>query len=300
MKLTLTQHKAAPIFWTQVISPTGCLPARNTAGLSNETGIANPGNYILPCEPAAGDAGSGPSAGEELSVLWHELLTPLAVIKGYLSTLLEFDESISPEERRRYLLGADAASDRVIKMLDDLRDVTHLEKAQPLGRQCFCMSELVQSVISDTTFQTGHQAITLLPHKRLPLASGDPDRLRQVLENLIGNAIKYSRHQEPITVGINLIKSEKERRSRYGDTPPLRLPSMVVTVSDDSIGIPQNDLENIFKRFYRVKNKLTGTVPGTGLGLYICKLIMESHGGAIWARNKYHQKGSIFHFSLPL
>ena len=237
---------------------------------------------------------------EEISILWHELLTPLTVIKGYTSTLLNFSSSITPEERQKYIQGIDSASDRVIKLLDDLRDITNMDKPQQLHKELFCVTDLIRAVISDMQFQAKENKVELLPCGRLPLVEGDPERIRQVLQNLIGNAIKYSRHNEPIEIEVSMVRSERELRSQYGDTPSLKVPCIVVSVSDDSVGIPENDLENIFQRFYRVKNKLTKSVPGAGLGLYICKRIMENHGGAIWARNKYHQKGSIFRFSLPL
>ncbi len=237
---------------------------------------------------------------EELSILWHELLTPLTVIKGYTATLLNFPDSVTPEERQKYIQGIDSASDRVIRLLDDLRDISHLDKAQPMKKELFCITDLVQAVITDMQFQARDNRIKLLPFGRLPLVQGEPERIRQVLQNLIGNAIKYSRHNEAIEIEVTMVRSEREVRSQFGDAPPMKAPCVVVSVSDDSVGIPENDLENIFHRFYRVKNKLTKSVPGAGLGLYICKRIMENHGGAIWARNKYHQKGSIFRFSLPL
>lgn len=240
------------------------------------------------------------SQNEELSILWHELLTPLTVIKGYTATLLNFSDSITDEERQKYILGIESASDRVIGLIDNLRDITRLEQPQHLRKQRFCISDLIQTVIEEMHFQAKDNVIKLMPHGRLPLVSGDPERLRQVFQNLIGNAIKYSRHNEDIEIEISMIRSDRELRSKCGDTPAMKLPAIIVSVSDDSVGLPENDLENIFKRFYRVKNKLTKSVTGAGLGLYICKMIMEAHGGTIWARNKYHQKGSIFRISLPL
>lgn len=236
----------------------------------------------------------------ELSILWHELLTPLTVIKGYTSTLLNFNDSVTAEERQKYIQGIDSASDRVIRLLDDLRDITKLDKPQQMVKELFCITDLIEAVMTDMQVQARDNEIKLLPYGRLPLVQGDPERVRQVLQNLIGNAIKYSRHNEPVEIEVTMVRSERELRSQYGDTPPMKVPCIVVSVSDDSVGIPENDLEHIFERFYRVKNKLTKSVPGAGLGLYICKRIMENHGGAIWARNKYHQKGSIFRFSLPL
>ena len=85
----------------------------------------------------------------------------------------------------------------------------------------------------------------------------------------------------------------------FGEAPLVRLPCLVVSIADAGVGIPEAELDQIFNKFYRVRNKLTQTAPGAGLGLYICKTIVKAHGGHIWARNKL-QGGSVFHFSLPL
>ena len=85
----------------------------------------------------------------------------------------------------------------------------------------------------------------------------------------------------------------------FGDAPPVRLPCLITSVIDNGVGIPEAELDNIFERFYRVNNKLTRATQGVGLGLYICKIIVEAHNGRIWARNRL-QGGSIFSFSLPV
>ena len=102
-----------------------------------------------------------------------------------------------------------------------------------------------------------------------------------------------------IEAEIQMVQSEQELRKMYGDTPPVSLPCLIVSVDDSGIGIPEAELEHIFERFYRVDNKLTRAIPGAGLGLYICKVIVETHGRHIWAKNRL-QGGSIFSFSLPI
>ena len=302
MKRTLEQQEQTAIIRTQVLPGMEEFLANPEGGSRNDAvPVIYSDEHGLPVlHVAEPEKQTQFSQNEELSILWHELLTPLTVIKGYTATLLNFSDSITDEERQKYILGIESASDRVIGLIDNLRDITRLEQPQHLSKQRFCISDLIQTVIEEMQFQAKDNVIKLLPHGRLPLVSGDPERLRQVLQNLIGNAVKYSRHNEDIEAEILMIRSERELRGKCGDTPAMKLPAIVVSVSDDSVGIPENDLENIFKRFYRVKNKLTKSVTGAGLGLYICKMIMEAHGGTIWARNKYHQKGSIFRISLPL
>jgi signal transduction histidine kinase len=115
----------------------------------------------------------------------------------------------------------------------------------------------------------------------------------------MGNAIKYSPQGGDIEVGVRVIRDELELRKIYDDTPPVSLPCLIVSVADTGVGIPEGELNKVFDKFYRVKTKLTRTTPGAGLGLYICKIIVEAHNGQIWVRNR-PQTGSIFHFSLPL
>jgi signal transduction histidine kinase len=138
-----------------------------------------------------------------------------------------------------------------------------------------------------------------MPSARLPLIKVDPEKIEQVVSNLLGNAVKYSPEGGDIEVEIRMDQSEQELRGMNGDTPPVRLPCLVVTIADTGIGIPETELERIFERFYRVNSKLIRSTPGAGLGLYICRLIVEAHGGHIWARNRA-QGGSVLSFSLPL
>jgi signal transduction histidine kinase len=234
-----------------------------------------------------------------ISVLWHELISPLTVIKGYASTLLQLDHAITEEQKEQYLRGIDSASNRVIRLLENLRDITKLEESDALNVQRIPILDLLQQSASEMQNQTSQHVIQVLPCPRLPLVTADPEKLELVINNLLVNAIKYSPHGGAIEIGIKLVRSEPELRSLFGDAPPVKLPCLIVSVADNGVGIPEAELNKIFEKFYRVKNKLTGITPGAGLGLYICKIIMEAHGGRIWARNNL-QGGSVFHFSLPL
>jgi signal transduction histidine kinase len=119
------------------------------------------------------------------------------------------------------------------------------------------------------------------------------------LVNLIQNAIKYSPSGGEIEVMVRTISKESELRDTYRNTPRLKLPAQIVSVIDHGPGIPEKELEQVFERFYRVNNERIKSTPGSGLGLYISKMIIESHGGSIWASNN-PEGGSVFSFSLPL
>jgi signal transduction histidine kinase len=234
-----------------------------------------------------------------ISVLWHELITPLTVIKGYAATLLQLNDVITEEQKEQYLKGIDSASNRVIRLLENLRDITKLEETDVISMQRISLLDLMRQVASEMQNQTTKHIVKLLPCARLPLVKADPDKMEIVVNNLLVNAIKYSPQGGDIEVGIRVVRDEEELRKIYGDTPRIRLPSLLISITDTGVGIPEGELDQIFSKFYRVKTKLTSATPGAGLGLYICKMIVEAHNGRIWARNRL-QSGSVFHFSLPL
>jgi signal transduction histidine kinase len=236
---------------------------------------------------------------DEISVLWHELLSPLTVIKGYTSTLLELDYAITEDQKKQYLQGIESASNRVIRLLENLRDITSLEEMDALLIRPVSLVELLKQIVFEVQSQTTKHVIKLIPPDRLPLVKADAEKFQQVLSNLLGNAVKYTPQGGDITVEIRMVQSEAELAGLYGNTPPVTLPCIIVSVADSGIGIPEEELGRIFDRFYRVNSKQVRSSPGAGLGLYICRLIVEAHGGHIWAKNR-RQGGSMFNFSIPL
>jgi signal transduction histidine kinase len=232
------------------------------------------------------------------SVLWHELLTPLNLIKGYTATLLQLNNSITKDQRGKYLLGIDSASNKVVHLLENLRDISELEESPTIATQPISLLMLLRQSVSDMQSQTEKHVIKLRPYAPLPHIKVEPEKIDQVISNLLTNAVKYSPQGGDILVEIRAARSDRELARLFGETPPLKLPCMIVSVADNGIGIPESELDRIFEKFYRLSNKLTRTTHGSGLGLYICKIIVEAHGGHIWARNRL-QGGSIFSFSLP-
>jgi signal transduction histidine kinase len=212
---------------------------------------------------------------------------------------LQLSDAITEEQKEQYLKGIDSASNRVIRLLENLRDITWLEETDNFTKQPVYFSDLVRTVVSETQSQTKKHIIKLRPSPRLPMVRVDPEKIEQVLGNILANAIKYSPKGGDIVTEIQVIRDEEELRRMFGEAPLMKLPCLIVSVTDNGIGIPEAELDNIFERFYRVNSKLTRATPGAGLGLYICKIIVESHGGQIWARNRV-QGGTIVSFSLPL
>lgn len=236
---------------------------------------------------------------DEISVLWHELLSPLTVIKGYISTLLELDYAITEDQKKQYLHGIESASNRVIRLLENMRDITWLEETDALITRPISLVELIKQIVSEVQSQTTRHVIKIiLPSARLPLVKVNPEKIEQVLCNLLGNAVKYSPQGGDIEVEIRMVRNEQELAGLFGNSPSIKLPCLIVSVADTGIGIPETELERIFERFYRVNSKLIRSISGAGLGLYICKLIVEAHGGHIWARNRL-RGGSVLSFSIP-
>ena len=120
-----------------------------------------------------------------------------------------------------------------------------------------------------------------------------------MLNNLLANAVKYSPQGGDIEVEVSLVQDGAEMESQFAGAPKINLPALVVSVVDSGIGIPDSELDLIFEKFYRVSSDSTRGISGAGLGLYICKIIVEAHGGRIWAGNRV-QGGAVLSFSLPL
>jgi signal transduction histidine kinase len=236
---------------------------------------------------------------DDLSVLWHEILSPLTVIKGYTGTMLELGDTITEEQKMQYLRGIESASNRMLRLIENLRDISHMEKSDVWVTHSIYLNDILRHTVPEMQRQTTKHVIKINPVERLPLVKAEPEKIEQVISNLIINAIKYSPEGGEISVAVRLVRDEQELDRMFGDTPEISLPCLVVSIADEGIGIPEAELDNIFERFYRVNDQIIKSTPGAGLGLYISKMIVEGHGGHIWARNR-SQGGSVFHFSLPL
>lgn len=217
-----------------------------------------------------------------ISVISHELQTPIAIIKGYASTLARTDATLDAEAQRSRLSAIEEEADRLNKLVGNL---LYASRIQAGGLQMeiapLDLATLVQGVVRRLQARTPDFSVTLAIPPNLPTVMADRDRIEEVLQNLLDNAIKYSPQQRSVQVTCRATGDE-----------------VIVSVSDCGIGISLRDQEQIFHRFQRVGNHLTHTLPGVGLGLYICHAIIEAHGGHIWVESALRQ-GSTFSFSLP-
>ena len=236
---------------------------------------------------------------DELSALSHELLAPLTLIKGYTATLLQLNHAINEEQKDRYLRGIESAANKLIRLLENIRDLVRLEDNDSANYHPALLSHVIQKIVSEMQSQVTTHLIKFRRFSSLPKINIDQQKIEQVISNLLSNAIKYSPEGSDIEVEIDQFRCPDEMEKLLGYAPDIRFPCSIVSISDSGIGIPEAELKRIFNRFYRLDNRITRTTKGFGFGLYMCKVIVESHGGHIWARNRT-QGGSTFSFSLPL
>lgn len=224
------------------------------------------------------------------SIISHELKTPVALIKGYAQTLARPDAHWDAETARQSLQIIEEEADRLEDLINNLLDASRIQASGlRLDYADVDLAILARKVAEAYRLQTDQHKIELDFPATLPLVWGDETRLRQVLTNLVGNAIKYSPAGGVIRIGGWL---EKEPNAEDQQR-------VVLYVADQGIGIPQQELPKIFDRFYRVDSSLRRSTAGAGLGLFLCKAIVEAHGGEIWARSEPN-KGTTFFIALPI
>jgi K+-sensing histidine kinase KdpD len=219
---------------------------------------------------------------ELLSMVSHELRTPLTAIKGFTTTLLRPHIKWSEEQQRDFLNNIDQETDRLAHLISNLLDMSRLEAGALNLEKCgYQVSEILESVSCRLDAITRHHRLRVEIPATLPLVSVDKARMGQVLTNLVENAAKYSKKGGPIMVGAKA----------SGDM-------VIINVSDKGAGIPSDLLDKVFERFYQRDAVVAGRKDGIGLGLSICKALVEAHGGKIWVESEIG-RGSQFNFSLP-
>jgi two-component system phosphate regulon sensor histidine kinase PhoR len=212
----------------------------------------------------------------------HELRTPLTTIKGYAETLLE--GAIKEDVAFQFVQVIKRHTDRLTKIVEDLLTLSKIESKEfQLKREIISLPGFIDDVIDFVKEPAEKKKISIIRCEMLPSLAVEVDRnyLEQVFINLLDNAIKYT----PEGGKITMTASEKGQRE------------IQISVQDDGIGIPREDLPRIFERFYRVDKGRSQELGGTGLGLSIVKHIVQAHGGTVWAESKLGE-GSTFHFTL--
>lgn len=221
---------------------------------------------------------------EYIGNIAHELKTPLFTIQGYIDTLID-GASKNPKLLEKYLERASKGVDRLTYIINDMDLITKLETGDfKLRREDFDIIELIKSVFEILEMRASKKKISLtldLDYKEGIIVFADPERIRQVLTNLIENAIKYGTKDGTVEVSIEDINSEKK----------------LIRITDNGEGISQDHMGRLFERFYRVDKSGSRKEGGSGLGLSIVKHIIEAHDEKIFVES-IKDIGSEFSFTL--
>jgi PAS domain S-box-containing protein len=217
--------------------------------------------------------------GELISTLSHELRSPLTSVKGFTSTLLHRWDRFSDDQKQEMLATVNMDADRVTRLIRELLDVSRIDAGRlELRRQEFDLAAMAEGITGRFELQHDGHAFQISFPDGFPRVYADPDKVEQVLTNLVENAVKYSDGGTVTVTG-----------SATDD-------AVEIAVADQGVGIPPDQLPLIFTKFYRRAGQ--GAPSGTGLGLFIARGLVEAHGGRIWA-DSAPGRGTELRFRLP-
>ncbi len=249
---------------------------------------------------------------EFISTTSHELRTPLAAIKESISLVLDGTTGDVNEQQKRFLMLAGRNIDRLATLINDILDLSKLEAGRMELRIRPCdFSEVVGQAIAPMQFLARDKGVILKEEiaGEIPAIRCDPDRITQVIVNLVGNAVKFTPNGGAITVRVEVQDNPQILERCQGklsvdlDEQSRAIPhagrSVLIGVADTGSGIEQKDFQKLFTKFSQLDSSLTRRPGGTGLGLSICKELVRMHGGIIWVESELG-KGSTFLFTIPL
>jgi two-component system sensor histidine kinase KdpD len=227
------------------------------------------------------EAGNERVRSSLLSAISHDLRTPLAVIAGSASTLADGGAGLDEKTRREMALAIFEQAGQMTQLVSNILDMTRFEAATPrLNRQWHPLEEIVGAVLNRMQDRLGRRKVHVDLPDDLPLVSIDGVLIEQVFANLLENALKYTPSESPLEIAASAT-TEK----------------ITVSVVDSGPGVRPGDEQRVFDKFYRANPE--SAVGGAGLGLTICRAIIEAHGGEIWMENRF-AGGAMFCFTLPL
>jgi signal transduction histidine kinase len=241
----------------------------------------------------------------------HELRTPIMALYNNLEILAAIGKQSTPEQQARILQRALSSGDAVLRLLHNVLDTSALEgKALRLQFKAVALEPLVRAAVE--TFdprEIGESALPAGEHEaravtiRVPsnlVVWADEGRLRQILVNLLANAVKYSAPGAPIDLTAELQMPARESRQSGGLREPRDVGQVQFSARDYGLGVPPRDIPKLFNRFVRLERDIAGSTRGTGVGLYMCRVLVEAMGGRIWVESRgIPGEGSTFSFVLP-
>ncbi|PIV10246.1 MAG: hypothetical protein COS49_01545 [Candidatus Portnoybacteria bacterium CG03_land_8_20_14_0_80_41_10] len=222
---------------------------------------------------------------EFVSIAAHQLRTPLSAIKWILRMLLDGDIGQLSQEQAEFLEKGYRSNERMISLINDLLNVARIEEGRFLYSLTYqSLEEIIEKVIEGLSGLVKEKKLKLVfnkPKKTLPKVKVDKEKIELVVQNLLDNAIRFNNSGGQVTISVKCDKMKLE-----------------VMVQDTGVGIPRSQRKRIFAKFFRADNAIKLETEGTGLGLFICKNIIEAHGGKIWFESQEGQ-GTTFWFTLP-
>jgi two-component system, NtrC family, sensor histidine kinase KinB len=224
---------------------------------------------------------------EFVSVVSHQLRTPLTAVKLFTEMLLKGDAGKTTTQQKEYLSDIFQSTERMVRLVNDLLNITRIESGRlSITPQLTSVENLIEEVLAEIKPLADMKKIKLKflsPAEALPKIPLDKNLFRQVVHNLIVNALRYTNAEK----GRVVISAAREK----GD--------ILIGVEDNGIGIPAKDQANVFNKFFRAGNAAKAATEGTGLGLYVVKMIVEFSNGKIWFKSA-ENKGTTFFVLIPL
>ncbi len=222
---------------------------------------------------------------EFINVVSHQLRSPITNIKWIADFLTSEDVEMTSEKKQEYIGHLKENTARMVELVDELLIVARIERGGfPVRKKQGSLSSLIRELIkrSKVFAEASNVSLKFYPQKDLPKANFDPALMRMVIENLVDNAIRY-------TKGKGKIKIYLKKKGN----------NLLFLIKDNGVGIPKADQAHIFKKFFRSENVLREQTQGSGLGLYIVKSIINASKGRVWF-NSEEGKGTTFYFTLPI
>jgi len=220
---------------------------------------------------------------EFIAVASHKMRTPMSAIKWYAESLLNGDCGSLRKEQGNFVRQIYLSNRRLINLLDDLLRVAKVEEGKiKLKKETVNLGRLVKDALNKSRDEIRRKKISIHYDGRKINVRADADKLKQILFDLLDNAIKYNSIGGK--VGIDVGKDKNY---------------IICAISDTGVGIPKSQQIRIFTKFFRADDIVTMHTEGNGLSLYLAKAYIESHGGKIWVKSK-QGKGSTFYFTLPV
>lgn len=218
---------------------------------------------------------------EFIATVSHELRTPLTSIRGFSQTLLASWDKIDDENKKKFIKIIEDQSNRLIHLVENVLSVSKMNAGCEVLKKVD-VNDVIKRIIPMFTEQYKTRKFVQKLNSSLPPARLDEDKFQQILTNLIDNAAKYSTDGKTVTISTELSENFVE-----------------IKITDEGVGIKQEDFDKVFKKFSRLENHLTSTTQGNGLGLYITKQLVENMGGQISFTSEIN-KGTIFRLLMPV